>query len=161
MMRMVMMVAMMMMVMMMMMMMMITRNIKPKQPPFMNAALYKVIMNKERLQHKTPNFPNSTNWDNFRQKRNLVTKIKRKSIRTYFRERCPDNGSSHPKTFWDTVHPFFSDNGVKWSDNIQLLEGDTLLTKPTDVANVMNEYFTNITSAIVTHFHVLNDDILM
>ncbi len=36
----------------------------------------------------------------------------------------------------------------KSSDNIQLLEGDTLLPKPTYTANVMNEYFTNITSTI-------------
>ncbi len=50
--------------------------------------------------------------------------------------------------FWDTVHLFFSDKGVKSSDNIQLLEGDTLLTKPTDIANVMIEFFTNITSTI-------------
>ncbi len=111
-----------------------TRNIKPKQPPFMNAALRKATMNKARLQHKTPKFPNITNRENFRQQRNLVTKIKRKSIRTYFHERWPDNGSLHPKTFWDTVHPFFSDKSVKSSDNIQLLEGDTLLTKTTDVA---------------------------
>ncbi len=59
-----------------------TRNIKPKQPPFMNAALHKAIMNKARLQHKTQTFSNSTNLENFRQQRNLVTKIKRKSIRT-------------------------------------------------------------------------------
>ncbi len=47
--------------------------------------------------------------------------------------------------FWDTVHPFFSDKSVKSSDNIQLLEGDTLRIKPTDIANVMDEFFTNIT----------------
>ncbi len=117
----------------------------------MNAALHKATMNQARLQHKTQTFPNSTNWENFRQQRNLVTKIKRKSIRIYFDERCPDNGSSYPKTFWDTVHPFFSDKGLKSSDNIQLLEGDTLLAKPTDTANVINKFFTNITSTIREH----------
>ncbi len=55
-----------------------TRNIKAKQPPFMNAALRKVTMNQARLQHKTPKCLNSTNWENFRQQRNLITKIKRK-----------------------------------------------------------------------------------
>ncbi len=59
---------------------------------------------------------------------------------------CQDNGSPHPKALWDTVHPFCSDKGVKSSDNIQLLEGDTLLTKPTDIANVKKQFFTNITS---------------
>ncbi len=59
------------------------------------------------------------------------------------------NRSSHPKTFWDTVHPFFSDKSVKSSDNIQLLEGDIPLTKKTtDIANVMSEFFPNITSTI-------------
>ncbi len=42
-----------------------TRNIKPKQPPFMNAALCKAIINKARLQNKSPKFPNSTNLENF------------------------------------------------------------------------------------------------
>ncbi len=99
-----------------------TRNIKPKQPLFMNAALHKATMNKARLQQKTQKNSNCTNWENIRQQRNPVTKIKRKSIMTYFHERCPDNGSSHPKTFGDTVHPFFSDKRVKSSDNIQLLQ---------------------------------------
>ncbi len=46
------------------------------------------------------------------------------------------------------MHPFFTDKSVKSSENIQLLKGDTLVTKPIDVANVINEFFTNITSTI-------------
>ncbi len=54
-------------------------------------------------------------------------------------ERYPENGSSHSKTFWDIMHPFFSGKC-----DIQLPEG-TLLTMPTELANVINECFTNIT----------------
>ena len=125
-----------------------TRNVKPNPPPFMNSTYRKSIMNKARLQHRKENFPNNTNWENFRVQRNLTTKLKRKSVRTYFHERCGDDGKSDSKTFYSTLCPFYSNKGGKSSGNIQLLENDTLVTRPTDVANVMNPYYVNITSSI-------------
>jgi hypothetical protein len=80
-----------------------TRNVKPNPPPFMKCTYRKSIMNKARLQHRKENFPNNTNWENFRVQRNLTTKLKRKSVRTYFHERCGDDGKSDSKTFYNVL----------------------------------------------------------
>ncbi len=66
----------------------------------------------------------------------------------YFHKRGGDDGKADSRTFYSTLHPFFSDKSNRSSGNIQLLENDTLVTQPTDVANVMNSFYVNITSAI-------------
>ncbi len=114
----------------------------------MTSTYKKAIKNKARLQHKKESFPNSKNWENFRIQRNLTTKLKRKSVRMYFHETCGDDGKSDSRTFYSTLRPFYFDKGNRSSGNIQLLENDTLVTQPTDVANVMNSFYVNITSTI-------------
>ncbi len=123
-----------------------TRNVKPNLPPFMNSAYSKAIMNKARLQHRKDRLPNNTNWENFRIQRNLTTKLK--SARIYFHETCGDDGRSDSRTFYSTLRPFYSNKPPKSSGTIQLLEGDTLVTRPAVVANVMNPFYVNITSTI-------------
>jgi hypothetical protein len=44
------------------------------------------------------------NGENYRQQRNLVTKIKKRSIKTYFFERCI--GGPKSKDFWPTIKLF-------------------------------------------------------
>ncbi len=66
----------------------------------------------------------------------------------YFHERCGDDGKSNSRTFYSTLHPFYSDKGNRSSGNIQLLENNTLVTQPADVVNVMNSFYVNITSTI-------------
>ena len=49
---------------------------------------------------------NTKTWEKFRKQRNLVTKLKKNSMKTYFLERCM--GGAKNVTFWKTVKPFFS-----------------------------------------------------
>jgi hypothetical protein len=49
------------------------------------------------------------NWDKYRTQRNLVKKIKRKSIREYFIERCV--GGPKLKDFWPTIKSFITNKG--------------------------------------------------
>ena len=78
----------------------------------------------------------------------MTSKLKRKSIRTYFQERCSKVTDS--KTFWNTIRPYYSSKGFQTTQNIQLLEDDGLVTEPTAVANIFNDYYTTITSNIGT-----------
>jgi hypothetical protein len=48
----------------------------------------------------------SKSWEQYRKQRNIVTKIKRKSIRNYFLERCV--GGPKNKDFWPTIKPFLT-----------------------------------------------------
>ena len=54
----------------------------------MNKSLKQAIYKKRMLFNKFQKCRNSKNWEKFRQQRNLVTKLKRKSINKYFIERC-------------------------------------------------------------------------
>ena len=52
--------------------------------PFMRSAVYK-----KRMTHNTfLKEKSNKNWVAYRKQRNLVTKLKKQSIRTYFYERC-------------------------------------------------------------------------
>ena len=51
---------------------------------------------------------------------------------------------SDSKTFWKNVRPFFSDNGVN-SSKITLVEKNAIVVDKDKIANVMNNYFINIT----------------
>ncbi len=83
--------------------------------------------------------------------------FKNKSARIYFHERCGDDGRSDSRTFYSTLLPFYSNKLPKSSRTMQLLEADTLVITPADVANVMNPFYVNITSTIG---YLVTEDIL-
>ena len=126
-----------------------TKTIKTNAPPHMNKRLRKACMDKARYRHRFHKFPNKENWERYRVQRNLTNKIKRQSIRTYFHERCSDPADT--QTFWNTLRPFYTSKGSRAVQNIQLLEEDQLITSPVNVADIFNEYYTNITSTIGSH----------
>ena len=55
--------------------------------------------------NKFQNYRSACSWEKFRQQRNLVTKLKRKSVYQYFIERCVVGCKA--KDFWPTVKHFF------------------------------------------------------
>ena len=122
------------------------RIVRPTWPAFLNRALNKAVMNKARLSNRYYKYRTKQNWENYRIQRNLASKLRRKSVRTYFSERCEEGAD--PKEFWKTVRPFFTNKGMKSSSHIQLLQGDDLVSDPHEVANVMNRFYTTITADI-------------
>jgi hypothetical protein len=56
--------------------------------------------------------------------RNLVNKIKRKSIREYFIERCV--GGPKQKDFWPTIKPFITNKDSYFENNIILTDDDRI-----------------------------------
>ena len=56
--------------------------------PFIDKELRKTVYKKRQLYNKYNKFKTKSNWENYRQQRNIVTKIKKKYIKTYFFERC-------------------------------------------------------------------------
>jgi hypothetical protein len=61
----------------------------------------------------------------YRTQRNLVKKIKRKSIREYFIERCV--GGPKLKDFWPTIKSFITNKGSYFENNIILTDDDRIL----------------------------------
>ena len=75
----------------------------------MNRELRKAIYNKQMLRSKFEKYKTIKTWEAYRKQRNLVTKLKRKSIKSInFQERC--TGGQKSKHFYTTVKPFLSKN---------------------------------------------------
>ena len=61
-----------------------TKTVKANAPPYMNRKLRKSCMDKARYRHRYQKFPTKENWEKYRLLRNMSSKLKRKSIRTFF-----------------------------------------------------------------------------
>ena len=117
-----------------------SRRPRKNKAPFMNSTPQKMLFN------KYTKCRNSRNWEAFRTQRNLVTKICRKSIKTYFFERCA--GGPKSKEFWPTIKPFLSKCSSKSNNKIILSEGDKIITDQNEVANIFNDHFVNVAQGI-------------
>jgi hypothetical protein len=111
----------------------------------MNSALRKAINVKAMLKRKYFKDPTSLNWETYRQQRNKVTDMKRKSIKTFFVNKCNQNQKhANVKTFWDTVKPFFSSKICQGSGTINLLENDKVITNTKEICDIFNNYFVKV-----------------
>jgi hypothetical protein len=81
----------------------------------MNQELRHAIFKKKMLFNKYNKIRSRDNWEKYRTQRNLVNKIKRKSIREYFIERCV--GGPKLKDFWPIC---FSTNEISIESNFNL-----------------------------------------
>ena len=61
------------------------------------------------------------------------------------------------KLFWKSIKPFFSDKGPSTS-KITLVEGNNIVSNEEEIANVMNDYFINVTRTLnlKKHFSARN-----
>ena len=132
-----------------------TKVIRRKQNPFMNSEWKRALFRKHQLYNKYWRCKTQSNWSNYRKQRNLCQKLKRASIRNYMNEKCK-KAKSEPKEFWKMVSPLLSDKS-KDNNSIQLLEGDRLISSPTDVAELFNERFTTIADDIGKGSKFFND----
>jgi hypothetical protein len=114
--------------------------------PYINSNLRKAIYKKKMLNNKFLKYRNNTNWEAFRKQRNLVTKIKRSSIKVYCYERCA--GGPKSKDFWSTIKPFLSKGTTSNANTIILQEGNNMVTDQTEVAEIFNDYYVNVAKYI-------------
>jgi Pyruvate/2-oxoacid:ferredoxin oxidoreductase delta subunit len=80
-----------------------------------------------------------------RKQRNLVTKLKKNSMKTYFIERCTGGAVN----FWKTVKPFFSKKKCNSGDhNIILCEDNTIINDKCEVSEKFNTFFSTVADKI-------------
>ena len=118
-----------------------------KQPvPYMNAELRKAIYNKQMLRNNFEKSRTDYNWEMFRKQRNLVTKLKRKSIQMYFLERCA--GGQKSKDFWPTIKPFLSKKHISGQQKIILKCDNVIVNDTKKVCETFNNFFVNVAEGI-------------
>ena len=123
------------------------RKIKHNYVPYMNGNLRKAMNVKNMLRRKYYQSKTPTAWNTYRNQRNLVTKLRRQSIRLYVSEKC--NGENiNGKEFWRTVKPLISNKAGGSIDSIILREHDNIITNTDTVCDVLNEFYVNVTKDI-------------
>jgi hypothetical protein len=134
------------------------RTIRNRQLVYMNGELRKAINVKAMLRRKWNRVPSRENFEKFRSQRNLVTKLKRKSLKHYFDEKCSKTQVSHnPGQFWSSVKPSLGESS-KGSSNINLCENGVVFTDPSDVCNILNDYYVSMTDDFSKDESVSLDD---
>jgi hypothetical protein len=83
-----------------------TRQRRKNPLPCMNSELRRAIYYKHMLYTQYTKKRNSKTGEKFRKQRNLVTKLKKISIKYYFLERCSVGAKN--SNFWTTIKPLFS-----------------------------------------------------
>ena len=122
------------------------KYLRANNSPFMTKQMRKMIMNRSRC--KNTYFKNKTveNWENYRKLRNECVKLTKKVKKEYF-ENLNINSVNDNKTFWKTIKPFFTDKN-KNNGKIVLVENKEIIMENRINAEIMNEYFVNITQTL-------------
>ena len=107
----------------------------------MNKELRGAIFKKTMYHNKFLQNKSDANWEVYRKQWNLITKIKKNSIKTYFYERTASGPKS--STFYSTIKnkPFLSNNGIKSNNNIIWYENEKIVNDPKEVSEIFNIFF--------------------
>ena len=110
---------------------------KERQKKIMLCSKLKNKFNKER---------NHINWCNYKRQRNRCLSILHKTKKEYFNSLNIKQVSDN-KLFWKSVKPFFSDKASN-SSKIMLVEENNIISDEEEIANIMNNYFINVTKTL-------------
>ena len=98
-------------------------------------------MKRSKHKNKANETKSCYNIINYKEQRNLVVKLNKKSKFEYFNKYDPNKQA---KTFWVTCRPYFSNKHSKADTNIMLSENGKLIVKNQDIANTFNDYFGSV-----------------
>ena len=134
-----------------------TKTVRGNRVPYMNGELRRAINVKNMLRRKYDRVNTKTNWNKYRYQRNIVTKLRKKSINVYLYNKCNSNVGTG-KQFWDAVKPLISHKSYNRNDTIILMKDEEVFTNPTVVASLFNNYFTDIAKNIGNEDTYNHDD---
>ena len=112
----------------------------------MSKALRKAIMVRSKLKNKYKKSRTGENWNSYKKQRNFRVNLLRKTKKEYFSDLNVKNITDN-KAFWKTIKPYSSNKGLN-SSSLILSEKNKIVTNDQDIASIMNNYFTGITSRL-------------
>ena len=114
--------------------------------PHVSRKLRRAMMNRSRLKNTFNRTKSNIDYINYKKQRNYVANLNRQEKRQFFKK-VEENKSQNPKEFWNFCKPFFTNKCVE-NEIVSLLDSDVLIQNDLKIANIFNEYFTNITSKL-------------
>ena len=124
------------------------KYLRDNDAPFMSKNLRKAIMKRSRLKNRFNKNRTDENWLAYKTQRNLCVKILRENKTSYY-AKIDTKAVCDNKRFWKVVKPLFS-NKVQTNSCITLLENNILNSDEKEVAEILNDYFINITQTLGT-----------
>ena len=118
------------------------KTIRANNSPFMNKIISKAIMNRSRLKNRFLKNPNDINRYNYNKQRNYCVNLTRRVKKAYYNSLNIRNITDNKK-FWTTIKPLFSEKN-KSIRKITLIENDTIISSDENVAEIMNDFFSNV-----------------
>ncbi len=111
----------------------------------MNVELRKAtnVRNMPRRKYDRCKIP--SDWSKYKNRRNIVTKLRRKSRAQYFTKQC-QNGQD--KNFWDAVKPLFNQKYKGTDIDLTLMENDKVVNEQIAVSNILNNYYVTVAETI-------------
>ena len=91
-------------------------------------------------------------WVVYRSQRSRVVALRRKSIIRHFDHLCSSR-AGNPREFWKSLRPLMLTTKRVRDDFIVLNEKERVIKEQRQVAEIFNEYFTNITKDLIVHKH--------
>ena len=122
------------------------KTLRANNSPFMTKSLRKMMMNRSRCKNAFYKNKTAQNWEKYRKLRNDVVKLTKKVKREYF-ENLNLNSITDNKNVWKSVKPNFTNKNRK-NDKIILVENGEIISKNKKTAEIMNNYFVNITKEL-------------
>ena len=113
---------------------------------FMTKEPRKEIMLRSKLKNKFNKERNHINWCNYKRQCNRCLSILRKTKKEYFNSLNIKQVSDN-KFFWKSIKPLFSDKASN-SSTITLVEENNIISDEEEIANIMNNYFINVTKTL-------------
>ena len=122
------------------------KTLRANNSPFMTKSLRKMFMNRSRCKNYFYKNRTVENWEKYRKLRNDCVKMTKKVKREYF-ENLNLNSITDNKKFWKSVKPNFT-NKIKKNEKIILVEKEHIISENKQTAEIMNDYFVNITKEL-------------
>ena len=119
---------------------------------FITPEIKKAMWKRNALKLKFNETRSADDWEAYRSQRNRVVALRRKSIKRHFDQLCSSR-AGNPREFWKSLRPLMHTRERVADDFIVLNEKERVIKEQSQVAEILNEYFANITKDLIVHKH--------
>jgi len=135
------------------------RYIRGNEKPHVNKVLRKAIMKRStKLKNVYLKSHLSTDWHAYKNQRNFVTNLNKKTKSIYFQS-AAENPKRGDHNFWKLCKPFLSGHTADRNKILLVQDGNTI-SNDADIAGVFNTYFNDITKGLNIKSWISNPSIL-
>ena len=117
---------------------------------FITAEIKKAMWKRNALKRKFNETRSADDWEAYRSQRNRVVALRHRSVIRHFDQLCKSR-VGNPRELWKSLQPLMHTRKRLPDDFIVLNGKERVIKEQSQVAEILNEYFTNITKDLIVH----------